>query len=126
MHELSIAHSLVEVASEAAQKAGAERVFAVHIRLGVLVGVVRSSLEFCYDLTTEGTILEGSQLAVRELPVIIYCAECEREMELSKVHNFCCPHCHTPSGEVRQGRELEIDFLEVEDQEGQEDEAPNS
>ncbi len=91
MHELSIAHSLVEVASEAAQQAGAERVLAVHIRLGVLVGVVRSSLEFCYGLTAEGTILEGSQLAVRELPVIIYCAEWECEMELSRVHTFWCP-----------------------------------
>ena len=126
MHELSIAYSLVEVASEAAQQASAEKVLAVHIRLGVLVGVVRSSLEFCYGLTAEGTILEGSQLAVRELPVIIYCAECECEMELSRVHNFCCPRCHTPSGEVRQGRELEIDFLEIEESEGQEDEAPNS
>ena len=126
MHELSIAHSLVEVASEAAQQAGAERVFSVHIRLGVLVGVVRSSLEFCYGLTTEGTILEGSLLVVRELPVIIYCDECECEMELSKVHNFCCPRCHTPCGELRQGRELDIDFLEIEAADGEDDEAPNS
>ena len=61
MHELSIAHSLVESAVDAAEKAGARRVTRVHLRLGALSGVVRNALEFGYEITTQGTLLEGSE-----------------------------------------------------------------
>ena len=50
MHELSIAHSLVEIAEEAAAKAGVARVTVVHLRLGVLAGVVQDALLFGFEI----------------------------------------------------------------------------
>src|ERR1019366_5767145 len=113
MHELSIANSLVELASQSAIGAGASRVLEVRIRLGALSGVVREALEFSYEIAVAGTLLEGSKLVVRELPVHIYCPVCCEEMELPSIQSFCCPACGTPSGDVRQGRELEIESIEV-------------
>lgn len=114
MHELSIAYNLVEVASQSATEAGAARVTAVHLRLGALSGVVRGALEFSYEIATAGTILEGSSLQVKELPVWVYCQVCESVMELESVQLFCCPACDTPSRDIRQGRELEIHSIEIE------------
>ncbi|MBV8487765.1 MAG: hydrogenase maturation nickel metallochaperone HypA, partial [Planctomycetaceae bacterium] len=56
MHELSIAYSLVEVATEALARsqAGPVRVESVLIRVGVLCGVVPEALEFCYGLSVQG------------------------------------------------------------------------
>lgn len=57
MHELSIALSLVELAAEAAANAGAERVEAVHLRVGALAGVVPEALQFSFAIAARGTPL---------------------------------------------------------------------
>lgn len=114
VHELSIAHSLVEAASEAAREAGAVKVNEVRLRIGALSGVVASALHFCYEIAAAGTPLEGSTLRITELPVVIYCPNCEAEVELPSVQLFCCPVCDTPGAAVRQGREMEIESLEIE------------
>jgi hydrogenase nickel incorporation protein HypA/HybF len=44
MHELSIAMSIVEMAQEEAQLRGNAKIKAVHMRLGLLSGVVKESL----------------------------------------------------------------------------------
>jgi len=113
MHELSIAYSVVEIATQTAVEAGAVRVKEVHVRLGALSGVVRGALEFSYEIACAGTLLEGSTLVVKELPVVVYCAVCDREVELPSVQYFCCPVCNTPSGDLRQGRELDVAAIEV-------------
>lgn len=118
MHELSIAYSLVDLASETAREAGATRVREVHIRLGALSGVVRGALEFSYEIATADTLLEGSTLVVHELPVRVYCANCQQEVELARVQSFRCPLCDAPSGDIRQGRELEIESIEIDLGEG--------
>jgi hydrogenase nickel incorporation protein HypA/HybF len=114
MHELSIAYNLVEVASQSAVEAGAARVTAVHLRLGALSGVVRDALEFTYEIATADTLLAHSKLIVKELPVRVFCPACQAEVELASVQRFRCPKCDTPSGDIRQGRELEIESIEIE------------
>jgi hydrogenase nickel incorporation protein HypA/HybF len=113
MHELSIAYSLVELAAESAKEAGATRVRAVHLRLGAMSGVVRGALEFCYEIAAADTILAGSTLVVKELPVKIHCSVCHDDVQLASVQRFRCPVCDTPSGDIRQGRELEIESIEI-------------
>jgi hydrogenase nickel incorporation protein HypA/HybF len=93
---------------------------AVHLRLGTLSGVVRGALEFSYEIAAEGTILAGSTLVVKELPVTVYCPECAREVELVSIQRFRCPLCDTLTGDIRQGRELEIESIEVDLPEAQE------
>jgi hydrogenase nickel incorporation protein HypA/HybF len=113
MHELSIAVELVSVATNAAQSANATRVETVHLRLGVMSGVVKDALLFAYDVATKDTLLEGSRLEIEDVPLRLYCAVCEREVEVPTVQLICCPDCGTPSTDIRQGRELEIETMEI-------------
>jgi hydrogenase nickel incorporation protein HypA/HybF len=114
MHELSIATSLVRLAEESAREAGAARVTRVHLRLGALSGVVREALDFAYGVATEGTMLAGSELAVEEVPLVVWCEPCTAERALATVTRFRCPVCDAPTPDVRTGRELEISHLDVE------------
>ncbi|MFN7963182.1 MAG: hydrogenase maturation nickel metallochaperone HypA [Thermoanaerobaculia bacterium] len=114
MHELSIALSLAEVAGEAAAKAGARRVLAVRVRIGLLSGVAADALRFSYELATAGTLLEGSRLDIDELPVVVFCPDCQAERQLPGVQSFRCPVCGRLTGELRQGKELELASLEIE------------
>ena len=113
MHELSIAYSLVELAEQSAKDAGASRVLAVHLRLGAMSGVVRGALEFSYEIAAADTLLAGSRLVVKELPVLVHCPKCMKNVQLVSVQRFRCPECDTPSGDIRQGRELEIESIEI-------------
>jgi hydrogenase nickel incorporation protein HypA/HybF len=112
MHELSIANSLVEIASEHARAAGASRLTALTVRIGTLSCVHRSALEFSFQLVTEGTLLEGAELKIVEVPATIYCQVCEEEVMLSGIQRFRCPRCDTPSADIRQGRELDLESIE--------------
>lgn len=114
MHELSIVHSIVETATESARQANAYRVLKVHVRLGALSGIVKDSLLFCYGFSTRDTMLEGSRLEIEDVPVVIHCSTCKEDRELPDIQRFRCPVCNTPSGDIRQGKELEIGTLEVE------------
>jgi hydrogenase nickel incorporation protein HypA/HybF len=114
MHELSLAHGIVEQASEAARRANASRVVSVQLRVGRLAGVEAGALRFSYDIATAGTSLEGSRLDIVDVPLVVWCAHCLKEVELPTIQRFRCPTCNTACGEIRQGRELEIAALEIE------------
>jgi hydrogenase nickel incorporation protein HypA/HybF len=113
MHELSIATSMVEMATQEAFRMGGVHVEALHLKLGQLSGVVKEALLFCWEICCEGTPLQGSRLVIEETPVVVYCARCRAESVLSSIQSFCCPICSTPTAEVMQGRELEVVALEV-------------
>ena len=114
MHELSIAMGIVDAATDEARQRGV-RVSAVHLRLGALSGVVKDALLFSYEVACQDTPLEGSRLIIEDIPVAVFCPHCKENRVLASVQSFTCPECGTPSGEVLQGKELEVFALEVEE-----------
>ena len=114
MHELSIAVSLVEIAEEEAERLGA-RVSAVHLRLGMLSGVVKEALLSSYEMACADTPLQGSRLVIEEVPVVVYCPRCDEQRPLESVQLFRCSVCGCPTPDVRRGKEMELFALEVEE-----------
>ena len=112
MHELSIAMSIIDVASEEAERLSA-RVIAVHLRLGPLSGVVRDALLSAYELAREESPLANSRLVVEEMPIVAWCSYCEAERVIPSMQRLCCPICDSPTPDVRGGNELEVSALEI-------------
>ena len=121
MHELSIAYSLVEAAEEAANAAHAKAVNVVYLRLGQLSGVVVDALQFGWEIATEGTLLAGAQLTIEEVPIVVYCTQCNRNVALASAQWFRCPVCDAPTPTVVQGREIELTSMEIVNAEGTDD-----
>lgn len=119
MHELSIALSLVDVASEAASRLGPVRVHALHLRLGALSGVVKEALEFSFEIAVKGTALEGARLEIEDVPVTALCPQCQAERTLDRTLDLHlrCPVCDGALTEMLHGREMELTALEVTDDE---------
>ncbi|MGA7294029.1 MAG: hydrogenase maturation nickel metallochaperone HypA [Terriglobales bacterium] len=113
MHELSIAMSIVDLAQEEAEQRGV-RVTGVRMKLGALSGVVKDALLSSYEMACWDTSLQGSQLVIEEVPVVIFCSTCQTHRPISSVQLFCCSECGTPSSEIIHGKELEVVALEVE------------
>lgn len=120
MHELSIAAGIVESVTETAAAYPGARVLEVRLRVGALASVVEDSLQFCWSVVTEDTPLAGSKLMVRTLPILVHCARCNADSELAGVQSFHCPRCGQMAADFRQGRELEIESIEIEDPENAE------
>ena len=115
MHELSIISSVVESVTESAAAYPGARVLEVRLRVGALASVVVDSLEFCWGIATEGTDIEGAKLVVHTMPVVVWCEPCGKASELDGVQSFRCPHCGEATMEIRQGRELEIESIEIDE-----------
>ena len=113
MHELSIARSVVEVAVETVRGAGATKATAVRVRIGALAGVAPEALAFCYEVVARGTPLEGSRLGVEVVSVVLHCPTCDADATVADVCRLVCPACGTPTADVRGGRELEVESVEV-------------
>jgi hydrogenase nickel incorporation protein HypA/HybF len=113
MHELSIVSSIVDSVTETLTAYPGARVKEVRLRVGVLASVIEDSLQFCYGIATEGTALEGSVLVVKILPVLARCVACAQDVEIESLQSFRCPRCGEPVSDLRQGRELEIESVEI-------------
>jgi hydrogenase nickel incorporation protein HypA/HybF len=115
MHELSIALSLVDIASEEMTRLGCVRVDAVHLRLGILSGVVKEALLFSFAAAASGTPLDGARLEIEEVPVTAWCDECSAERRLAAAAFRRCPVCAAPMATIVRGEELELVGLEIHD-----------
>lgn len=114
MHELSIVASIVDSVTESLAGYPGARVVEVRLRVGALAAVIEDSLQFCWGIATQDTGLAGARLSVKVLPVVVRCAACG-EGEMESLQSFRCPQCGEPASDVRQGRELEIEAIEIED-----------
>jgi hydrogenase nickel incorporation protein HypA/HybF len=114
MHELSVAMSIVEAAEEEAER-HAGHVDAVHLRLGPLSGVVKEALVPAFEMAREGTALAGTRLVIEDVPIVVWCPNCQAQQPVSSMQWFCCSKCDTPVSEIVQGKELELVALEISD-----------
>ncbi len=113
MHELSIMQSALETALTEARRTGARKILAMRLRIGVLSGVVPEALQFAFEALATGTEAEGATLAIDDVPARFWCAPCAREFVAEAMFSDC-PECHTPSANIRSGREMELVSLEIE------------
>lgn len=111
MHELSIAESIVQIAS---RQADGRRVTKVQMKVGHLRQVVPSALAFSFELVAEGTPVEGAELEMEEVPAVGMCCECEVESHLGSFP-LQCRACGGFDLEVTAGEELLVESLELEE-----------
>jgi hydrogenase nickel incorporation protein HypA/HybF len=115
VHELSIVSSIVDSVTETLAAYPGARVKEVRLRIGALASVIEDSLQFCYGIATEDTPLQGSKLIVKVLPVMMHCDNCSQQVEIASLQSFRCPLCEEPLSDMRQGRELEIESIEIDE-----------
>ena len=101
------------MAQEEIERQGNVQVEAVHLRLGVLSGVVKEALLSSYEMACHATPLEGCKLLIEEIPVEVFCAKCEGPRRVDSIQLFCCPDCGTPASVITRGKELEVFALEI-------------
>lgn len=108
MHELSITQSVVDAVAE---RMGTAPIRRVRLSVGRLSGVVPDSVQFCFELVTAGTTLEGAVLEIDEPPGRATCAACGAAFDTGEVLPMC--GCGSAEVTVAGGTELRIKEVEV-------------
>jgi hydrogenase nickel incorporation protein HypA/HybF len=111
LHELSIAESVVRIAS---RQADGRRVTKVQMKVGYLRQVVPSALTFGFGLLAEGTPVEGAELEMEQIPAEGRCRLCGEENRLDSFP-LRCVKCGGFDLEILKGEELMVESLELEE-----------
>jgi hydrogenase nickel incorporation protein HypA/HybF len=114
MHELSIAMSIVEAVEESLPD-DACRATVIKLRVGAMSGIFPDALLFGFEIAAEGTRSAGAGIEIETVPAVVRCAPCGVDTELESPPIFRCGKCGELTGNLLQGKELEIESIEVDD-----------
>ena len=115
MHEVGIASSILECVQAEAQRRPGSRVLTVGVRIGALANVDRDALDFAFEALTRDTDLEGLKLEIEWRPWRQKCLDCAEEYDVHDM-DVTCPNCKTSHSTCIGGMELDVAFLELEEQ----------
>lgn len=113
MHELAVTESVLNVAGEHARRVNAVRVTDLYLVIGRLSSIVDESVQFYWDMISEGTLCEGARLHFQRVPAELQCLNCSHTYTLDGELTGC-PNCHSERVKVIKGEEFYLDSIEVE------------
>jgi len=115
MHELSIAQNILEIAKEHLPGGASHRVKSIRIRVGEGAGIVRDSLEFCFNAVIAGTEMEGSVLEIERVPFVVKCNSCGKK-SANGGEILLCSFCNGNDVKMISGNELLVTAIELIDE----------
>jgi hydrogenase nickel incorporation protein HypA/HybF len=110
MHELSIARSLIALATEAAD---GRRIFSVTVEIGTLSGVMTDALAFCLPEVARGTRAEAANFDIRRIAASAKCHACDSEFPMPDLLARC--PCGARDFTLLTGEELNLTTIEIEE-----------
>jgi hydrogenase nickel incorporation protein HypA/HybF len=116
MHELAVTENILEIALRHAEQAGAARIANIYLVVGELSTIVDDSVQFYWDIISEGTKAEGALLHFKRIPAEMRCRQCGHGYLLAG--NLVCPQCDSADVQVVAGSEFFLESLEIEEGEG--------
>ena len=116
MHEVSVMRNLLDIVEATAKREGAGKIDVIHLRIGEMAGVNYQSLEFAFEILSKGTRAEGGRLEFEKVSLRGRCSGCSVEFSPDDLV-FRCPECGSGSVDIIAGREMEVDYILL-DEEG--------
>lgn len=113
MHEFGLTMSVMKIALDAAEKQGASKITRIKVKAGEMEGIVADSMQFHFEHLKIGTIAEGAELVVEQVPLIIECSTCGEQSHVDAFEVVICPKCRNFTVEVISGRELMVESIET-------------
>ena len=113
MHELSITENILQIALKHAQTANASHISNIYLVIGQLSSILDESVQFYWDMISEGTIAQGAVLHFKRIPILVICNQC-KEQYAPTDHSFVCPACNGNQVTILQGEEFFLEAIDVE------------
>ena len=115
MHEVSLMKNLLRTVEETVRREGGGPVKVIHLRIGEMSGVNTDALSFAFEVLSKGTSAEKGKLVFERVPLRARCKECGTEFHPDEFV-FRCSGCGSPEIEIQAGREMEVDYILLDDE----------
>ena len=112
MHELPVTENILSIALRHAEGAGAKRITALYLTIGQLSSIVDDSIQFYWDIVSEGTPAQGARLHFKRIPARLACLDCGQEYAPDG-RELACPACQGTKIKVVAGEEFFLESIEV-------------
>ncbi len=116
MHELPVTEGILKTVIETSERNGARRITAINLVIGELSSIVDDSIQFYFDLLSQGTLAENAALHFRREPTIVICLDCAHRFNATAPLESQCPQCGGAHLQVKGSRDFFIESIEVEDE----------
>jgi hydrogenase nickel incorporation protein HypA/HybF len=116
MHEMGIMHDVLVTCEKVARDAGKTHITHIALTIGEMTEIQDFALEFAFEALAPDTLAHSATLDVTYLAPKSRCKTCENVYEHDRF-TMLCPACGGFEVELLQGRELQIDSIEAEDEE---------
>ena len=113
MHELAICQALMNQVESIAAERNARSVVSIVVGMGPLSGVEAQLLKHAYPVASAGTVAEGAELVIEDLPVRIKCTQCGNESD-ALPNKLVCKACGDWRTTLISGDELLLMRVELE------------
>ena len=113
MHELAICQALMNQVESIAAERNASSVVSIVVGMGPLSGVEAQLLKHAYPVASAGTVAEGAELVIENLPVRVKCTQCGRESNVLP-NKLVCQDCGDWRTTLISGDELMLMSVELE------------
>ena len=108
MHEMSLVADVVALVE---RRTTGRHVTEVRLRVGALTGVLPDAMQFCFEMATAGTRLDGASLELETVPGRIGCRTCGAESPCDD-HVLLCA-CGSADVSVVAGDDLVVTSVAV-------------
>lgn len=126
MHEYALTTAIIEQLLEEIDFNNLETIVSVSLGFGPFSHSSTDSIEFWWEILTENTILEGSNLIFKDLAGKLFCPSCDQEFEIvnnkethveESLNIYACPLCSSLQTEIKSCTDITILSYECIEQE---------
>jgi hydrogenase nickel incorporation protein HypA/HybF len=111
MHELSLAHRLIEILADEMSKRGWTKVENVCLKIGQMTQILPDALRFGFSYLSEETSLEGAELIVETVSSRGRCMTCGKDFPIQN-WTYVCPSCNRTDIHIISGKEFLISGID--------------
>jgi hydrogenase nickel incorporation protein HypA/HybF len=112
MHEISLLMSVIDKISRLCEQNNWKNILRVTLKVGHLRHIDPEVFAFAFSSASVGTNLEGSEISIIEMPIIIKCRNCEKNSDTEDI-KFVCPNCGSLKVDIISGTEFVIESIEI-------------
>jgi len=112
LHEMALMGGVFDIIKQYTADLPDKKVTRVTLVVGEMTNAVPEALEAAFEVYAKGTAVEGAELVIRRIPLTACCTACGWQGKVEE-HMFICPRCSGLGLEIRSGRELYVESLEV-------------
>lgn len=112
MHEVGVVRQVIRTVEDFAKENNITKIEEIVLDIGELSLIIPKYVEDIYEITVEGSILEGTKLIINTIPGLAICQDCDEVFNVIE-HEGYCPKCGSFEKDVLSGTDFTIKEIHV-------------